>query len=375
MTPIKDLYRISKLYSLPEFVKKASDSQIYPKDTDVADPRSVYAWPKKEMYPVHTPAATWISAASFYDSPPNTSNSELDLIGRRIKEAALYFGIEKHVEEVEKHAKANRDYSLQNEPDDVFALVWTSETGEKQRMIPLRNSQEVKTAAEWFVNYRDDFLYKDRKKIASKILAADKGVLDEDTREVMRKHAGYGFCAPSRAANLVRRRALCVPGKEKTAREGLNKIAAAITKDPKMILNSKTRFKLAEVIDEIDNKLALKSRYDEGLPRAEDILFELSLEKMSEVNEEHVRLTSGAVYKKADLEKISLSTLRKHFGDDFAEDVSDDGLYVNREKLAVIMRTLPRNDAEMIERLLEDSNIEPVAKEAADRRQGLMHSN
>ena len=57
-------------------------------------------------------------------------------------------------------------------------------------------------------------------------------------------------------------------------------------------------------------------------------------------------------------------------GTDFADAISAGGLFVSSEKLAEIVPTLPRGDAELFDRMLNSVGIHPVAKEAAHTRGG-----
>jgi hypothetical protein len=58
-------------------------------------------------------------------------------------------------------------------------------------------------------------------------------------------------------------------------------------------------------------------------------------------------------------------------GSDLADEISTGGVLVDREKLAEILPTLPRGDAELFERMLDKNGITPFAKEAAATKQGL----
>ena len=83
-----------------------------------------------------------------------------------------------------------------------------------------------------------------------------------------------------------------------------------------------------------------------------------------------VHTMSGNIYKRADFNSASLDGIRDVMGEDFAEAISAGGLYVSEEKLAEVLPTLPRGDAELFDQLLQSMGIFPVAKEAATKSGG-----
>ena len=58
-------------------------------------------------------------------------------------------------------------------------------------------------------------------------------------------------------------------------------------------------------------------------------------------------------------------------GCEFSDEISAGGLYVNMDKLAELLPTLPRGDAERFDTLLSGQGIQPFAKEAAHESVGI----
>jgi len=124
--------------------------------------------------------------------------------------------------------------------------------------------------------------------------------------------------------------------------------------------------KIASIIDRVDRDYKL-SKF-ETLGNAED-LFVFTIKQASEFAEDHVQLTSGSVYKKADLEKISADAIKDLLGDSFLDRVSAGGLILDAEKFAEELRTLPRRDAQLFDKLAESARLSPVVKQAESIRE------
>jgi hypothetical protein len=79
---------------------------------------------------------------------------------------------------------------------------------------------------------------------------------------------------------------------------------------------------------------------------------------------------SSIIYKAADLERVKLDAIADVMGEDFAQAISAGGLFVDQTKMAEIIPTLPRGDAELFDRMLYSMGIHPVVKEAAHEKGG-----
>jgi hypothetical protein len=71
------------------------------------------------------------------------------------------------------------------------------------------------------------------------------------------------------------------------------------------------------------------------------------------------------VYKKAELESIKLDEIKDLFGNEFADRVSSGGLFVDSEKLAEELATLPRGDAGLFDKLVDGLGIKTAYKQAS----------
>lgn len=361
----RETHRLTALFPPPDFVKSASQDRVAGGDNLQ---RHMYADPLAKLYPCHTAPATWMSALFFEDKRASFTADRAQNIEARLDAAADYFGVRGLVKELREKAAAAASTDLASLPDRDFAIVWTDETGNKERHWPLRNATEVKFAAAHFKTHRDQFAFEDRHTIATKILekAAEYGADTSEAEDTLELAAGYGACAAKVASDMLRNRAALVMRQSPENAAGMLKLAEVVDNNPEAARAQETRLKLAAAVDEFDRTNNLNRLYDEGgLPRAEEVLFAITEKVAADFMKAHVETTTGNVYNLDDLEKVAVDDYRAWLGDDFADAVSAGGVYLDREKLAAIVPTLDRGMAGTLDRLMSEKGAEPAVKSAA----------
>jgi hypothetical protein len=365
----QELHRIATLYSPPNFVKHASSDSICGDPETL--PLHIYADPRARRFPCHTPASTWMSSAFFADKRACYSSRDAEKVEERLIKAAKYHGIAGELEQIfDKAAKYNSN-DKEALADDSFAYVWKRDDGVTERHLPLRNKHEVKCAAEYILTHRDEFIYTDRQVMAKKVLvkASEFGADIGDTVDYLEKQSGIGVCSGAVAAGLLDNRAGLT--NNPADKEQLKQAAAALRLNPAPVHNAGNLQKLAAFVDAFDRENGIVQDYGYSVPRPEDILFTITEKTAAQVKESHVPMTSGNIYKVADLQSVKLGDIRDWMGSDFADEVSVGGLHVNMDKLAELLPTLPRGDAEHFDRLLSTTGVQPFAKEAAHVSEGI----
>jgi hypothetical protein len=363
------LHRLVKLYGAPDFVKAASSDAINYTSED-KNPNA-FADAASLSFPCHTAPATYVSMLYLLDNE-NSLGKKASHIKDRIVKAAEYFGIKGHISKlVEKHAAAS-SVDLNKLGDDKFAYVVVYDNGVKERHLPIRNSSEVKAASAYLQKYRDEFVYSDRVKMAQRILKS--GMLDqleETDKTYLFKQAGAALGSAKNAANMLFKRAVALRrlGKDLNLQQGLAKAAEACLHNISFTHTMAGMQKIATLIDNVDREFKLQKMSSLGKP--ED-LFSFTVKQASEVANDSVQLTTGSIYKKSDLSALPSEGLRDILGEDFINRVSTGGLMVDTEKLAEELRTLPRGDAKLFERLAESASVRPFAKEASAKRDALL---
>jgi len=362
----QETHRLTTLFTPPDFVKAADAARLIGDPEKL--PRHVYADQHNKLYPCHTAPATWMSALFFADKCAHFTEKEAAQIRDRIHKAAKYFGIAGVVNDLEKAAAVLGDEDLDSLEDDDWGVVWLDSAGNKERHWPLRNAKEVKFAADYFSQFRDEFTFEDRHQIATKVLtkaaaySADLG----DAGDALHFAAGRGLCAAKTASEMLRNRAALTKRKYPELAAGIEKLATIVDNNPEQARDENVRLKLAAAVDEFDRATQLCRLYAAGgLPRPEEVLFAVTEKTARDFMAQNVETTTGNVYALIDLEKLAVDDLREWLGDDFAEAVSAGGVFVDREKLAAIIPTLDRGMAATLDRLLQEKNVDTVVKQAS----------
>jgi hypothetical protein len=360
-----DTHRLTTLYPPPEFVKAAAHERLYG-NPEVLPPQ-VYGDPTTRTFPCHSAPATWMSALFFFNKRAELDDTLAKQIESRIAEAARYFKIQPDVEQLKTKVAADLHRDLSQLPDEDFALIWQDDQGNKERNYPIRNGDEVKVAAEWFNQYRDDFVFSDRHRIAGKIMekaAAHRVVLPN--AEMVNQTAGFGYCSAADIAGMLEVRANLVAREHPDYATEIRALAALTKEHGGDVRDHGFRIRLAGLVDEFDRQTHLNRMYDDGgLDRPEEILFRVTEKAASDFLGQHVQLTSGTIYEKESLAGLDRNSIEQWMGADFADAVADLVSGVDIEKLAAIVPTLPRPDAESFDRMAAEVGLPIFGRDKA----------
>jgi hypothetical protein len=360
-------HRLTSLYPPPAFVKAAAHDRL------CGDPEKTaahsYADQANRQFPCHTAPATWMSALFFFDKQAQLQSARAEVIEKRIKVAAHYFNIGQIIEDLQTKIAADA------QADDDFALVWVSDDS-KERHYPLRNPAEIKTAAAWFTQFRDEFHFHDRNRIAEKILekaAAHQVPLDES--EMLACTAGRGYCAGSTIAGMLEKRGDLVARTHGEHAREVRALAHIVRQNHTDVRDHAFRMKMAAVVDMFDRDTKLNRMYDDGgLERPEEVLFQVTEKAASDFLNAHVQMTSGTIYEKTAFEALDREVVSRWMGTELADEVCN-GTQVDPTKLAVIAATLPRPDAEMFDRMASEAGVNVFARDKAAMDSGLTRSD
>ena len=367
----QELYRITNLYGAPDYVKQASADRVC--GTEALDPH-MYADPVRKLYPCHTAPAVWASTAFFAEKRASLPEDQAARVAKRLAECGQHFGILPDLEDLKTKIASATSTDESQLPDDVFAIVLQFDDGHKERRYPMRNAPEVRKAAAYLSQYRDQFLYDDRRRVADKVLqkAAEYGANVAEWRDMLEKTAGMGVCAAKDAAELVRSRAEIVKSNEQQLRDQFFKLADTIEENGEHFQHWAPLQKIASIVDQFDHERGLNQNYGSWLDRPEDVLFGVTEKVAMDLSDELVsNARTGAVYKRADLANLDLRMLGDAMGDDFASAISTANAWVDIEKLAAIVPTLPLNDAQTLDSVLMELGIAPFATKSASAGTGI----
>ncbi len=362
-----ELFRLSQLYDFPDFVKKA-DLALVMNPGQLAV--TVYADPVRRQFPCHNAPSAWLSAAYFYEKKAEFHPKDAERIEARLNEYVHYWRIKPQVDALRvKNAEYTKSAS-EKLPDSAYAYVWVGENGHKERRLPMRTAGEVKQAADYLFQYADRFDFKTRNVMARKIMtkAAAYGANLGDNRQWMEKSAGLGVGDPKAIVAMIEDRAKLAKD-NLTFKQGILKLAEVVRTTPRAALHPDVLADLCHTVENIDRTLGIFGKYAAAVPRPEDVIFSATFSKAAAELTETCALTSGNAYRKDQFAKLALDDVRSLFGDEFAEQVKK-GFDVCAEKMAELAHTLPRGDAELLDRMMADCGLHPVQVKAASVRQG-----
>lgn len=346
---------IQKLHEMPDFVKRASDNEQF------GDPETlqthVYADPSKRLFPCHTKAATWLSAAYFAHQQSQYSESHRAFVQDRIIKVAEFFGIKPGIQQLFKEAAAVNSYEDAVTPDSAYALTWQDAKGTTQRKYPMRNPSEVKVAAEWFDKNCTEFDFDTRHMIATKLFAkmAEFNVNVPDTSKIERA-AGFGYCEKQAMQTAWENRALLTKRQYPDYSAQASALAAAVASNDIDLRDFGLRTKMASSMDTFDQQTHLRRFYGESIDWPENTLFAITEKVAAEFLNAHVATATGAVYKQADLRQLSSSDLEDWIGPDFMQKCG--GLIVDHKKLAAALPELKKEDAALFDKLAASRGIQ-----------------
>jgi len=363
----QELHRILSLYPLPDFVKSASQQDICGDDSL---PPHLYADITRRCYPIHSGPATIISSIFFNEKKASMNKHRAALIESNLARAAEYFKVGGYMRRLTEKVASAATHEATQLPDAAFAIVFEGADGAAERHYPMRNVHEVKAAAAWLADHRDLLPFSDRHQIANKVLekSAEFGAGLPEHRNMLEKMAGLGVCAGKDAARLIRTRMLAAGGMHKPSalQQELEKLAALCEEKPDSVRHYVPLIKIAEIVDQFDHEHGLNRKYDDILERPEDVLFAVTGKTAAELEEGIIgNVLTGNYYKKADLQSLPVRDLADNLGEDFAQVVSTAGAWVDTEKLARIVPTLPLGDAELFDEVVAAAGVRPFATKSA----------
>jgi len=372
------LYSIEHLYGLPAFVKEAA---VEGKDEVDKIPSSCFADPHRRKFPCHTKAATWLSNAYFQHSKSAYSKEESDLVQERIIKAAEYWSIRTSVRNFNSAYEKMAAYDDSKLGDSDYALV-VEHAGTVVRRFPIPNAPSVKAAGEYLYAHRFEYPYPWRKTAARRILSraveydekAEKGEkvaemcrFNPETLDYLQRAAGLGMTHPLWAAEKIAQRVYMLPDRLRPYQRKLAELAVELRKMP--CATNQQMQKLAEVIDAVDRETGLYKNYHEGVEMPEEICFTVLKKEAEEILDSFITLQTGNTYPVGLLASLPLEKVAAVLGDDLTNQFKASDGSIDVAKFAEILPTLPRPDARLIERVLEESMKSSLDKAAAAGRQ------
>lgn len=150
-----------------------------------------------------------------------------------------------------------------------------------------------------------------------------------------------------------------VPG----LREAVTKLAETVRVNPHLTDDPEAVRALCETIDQFDRHVKIAGKYDDELPRPEDVfcrITETYRQREQAFVKNAVMLSNGAVFQASQFAALRPVDIQDLWGEDIARTVCH-GIDVVPEKLAAVAANLDRPDAEALTLLLWEAGQFPVA--------------
>jgi hypothetical protein len=319
------------------------DSEMQTSDIVEKLASSEFADENQRMFPIDTPAATWLSAAYFAKNAEAYTLPMRALIGSRIKCAASIHGIAFDVNAITQAITTPAPEKRAEDDDSNYGFV----QGDQKR-YPMFDAAGVLKASAYFAENRHQYPAPMRKAIATSITAkaAEYGVSVDGC---VRREAGQGI--PRRdtmMAEILERSHLCKDAETSALLANINELVA--TASAEELHGALT--KAAELLDTVDKAEGWDRSYGRRLLAPADFLYDIDVKVAEALMEDSVELGRNT-FSVRKLASLQPSIFGDVLGEDFAARVKAADGTVDQQKLADELFSLPRPDKQALEQHLE----------------------
>lgn len=332
MFPIETTDALSRIPTLPDYVKKAS----YTSESEKKDLPSRLFADKSRTLPTHTKAATYVSAVEHYRTGKKDERVEAHL-----KKSAEFFGIEKDVAEVAALFQPKEGVFAKNAHD--FALKIESNFGKPKYFFPILTEDEIIKSASSLEKNKSMLTFDLRQAAAVAIIkrARELGLNMTEEHGFLYKAAGLRPAPASRVRHVLSYRVAAV--KSAAYKERYQQIAEVVPNNDEPLPNA---VKVAQLIDFADRESNLHTKYGSDLETPEEICFQGAAPRKVLCIKVASELVPVSTIKEAGLKIDDISFLGDEFINKVREPVqlySDTG-GIDFAKLAACVDELSDND-------------------------------
>lgn len=318
----------------------------------------LYADPARRLFPIDTPAATWLSAAYFMKQGDNLpyKKGEKAYVKACIDKAASIHGISEDVIKIAKAIENETEPEKQAEDDnDSYGWVMrNSHTNEViARKYPMFDGRGVKMASSYFDENRSHYPLAIRRMIARNIMkrAEIHSVGIDDLNPSVLREAGYGIPRKDVLMEEILERAYLTKDAESAILlANINEMVANMPQEEV----AQSLDKIAEVIEAFDQTSGLDKYYNTKILMPADFLFDINLKTAEEALVDSVELDRH-VFSLTKLAELPTELYQNILGDEFVKAVVKTGTsQIDKEKLADNLYSLPKPDKTALEEHLAE---------------------
>jgi len=304
------LYKLSTVFEFPEFVKTASHATA----EDVRDiATGMFAWPGERMFPMHTKADTWLSAAYFRKFASEIPEHARGPIGAALEQAADFWQISLPEQmQAKEAAVAEPAFSVEYRFKDQVYHVAECENAD----------QLYKVAADAMIPGK--YPYAMRRDLARQVLAYEQE-LPEHFEADLYKTAGYGTGNLGTARHAVHQRLVGVRDHWNHLADGLQELDALLVKTAgeQPLVSTGMLDKTAAMLDAVDRFAGFDKRYNEHIRPPEQQLFEITINDVDSFNKQAMQLSSGHVVSEREVLASNARAFLSNYGYDKTASAED----------------------------------------------------
>lgn len=294
------LFQLSNIVDIPEFVKDAAETTT--EDTVKLTSKS-FAYPEKRLFPVHTPADTWLSL-EYFDKFASSEMGpcQTSAVRERLERACRLWRLD-----------STPAPSMAKEASTSGSLISYTVNGDTQATVRVHNQADMHKVATDLVDNRPRYPWGTRRDVARQLLACGYQPKFTDRIDI-EKTAGYGTGTIHDAEVSVQQRIGACRYRHEQAVKPLEDLLALLHKSAKKeLLTPELLDKTAALLDAVDRFAG----FHRAFPAPERELFSITLAHMDDLDKNAVRIPSGQMVHRADIESFKARRfIRDHLGID-----------------------------------------------------------
>lgn len=308
-------------------------------------PHTAFAWPERQLFPVHSPEH---AVVSYLYAKHGAAQTKIAAAGRviplvppavvaSIEEALDAYGVPR-----DKLAAVEEKVAALRDEDCLF-----SDT----KAYPVRNPTEIKTAEARLLEQIRKLRPETRAEVFGKLAsaAAAHGV---ELRPESYRWAGEAATDPHALASTLEVRAML--SSDPAVKEDFGKLAEAVLSDRKGLRDRTTRIKIASAINDLDRRGGLARHYDRKIPDPVASVF--NAEKIASGALD----LGGSFVEPQHLERLPTSFYSDALGSDVLREIAPGGR-LDAQKVAEVVCTLPADMKADFARQLRAAGV-PVSR-------------
>ena len=326
--------KIAGTYKVPKYVLDHSPME---KDAAAAFDDALFADTGKRMFPIDSPASTWLSAAYFNENREQVDEVARAQIESNVKMAASLWNIDKDIKDVLEFRRAE---ALPEDEPANYGYI----DKKGGRYFPMFDDEGVKRAADYFDRYRGILPSYIRKTVAINIVKkANAGNIAVQT-SVFRE-AGIGVPNKIDLMDNLLDRAYMTKDAECAAVIG-NLVRAVAYCPPEEMTDNLD--KMAQVVENLDKLNGLDTQYGKTLLAPADFIYSLMPKEAAEFVKDALTLNQHT-FSIRKLAEADPGIFRTALGDELFKAITDDKGALDATKMADVLPTLPTPDKTVLE--------------------------